>query len=349
MSIRVRYHRSNEQLPVTSTFQSVAPATSHDHLCSLRLFRTLMEMSDLPGSPRDVLSHIRRLAGLRARTQTSQASRSMHDSMLADAGDAGDEQRICLFVIKRLDKRKSYWWVGRKGVMRGPSSSPPRGVSKSPGDALEVERFCLSSDYEKRCVAFMHAFCAYVEHTFRMHLQRNNDTQQTYCCVLFERPEDAHSSRWEPDFAGGECGRTGCCVAVIIPPARRAFVTLGHASSMYAAGRRRVLLAPTPLAKVFADTAPRYMEFFLDRGRASSSIAYMSLWQRAKKANGIPFLTPALPGLRMFGAQFAPVNDSETVPHAVGMEAELPMRQFGQASLKLRIDLHAISAPFEKP
>ena len=194
----------------------------------------------------------------------------------------------------------------------------------------------------------MQGICGYVEECWRRHLAKNNFTQRTPAFILLERPEDAHASRWEPDFDGTDCWRTGCCVAVCIPVRGKAFVTLGHASSVYSGGKRELLVSPTPFAQLSKTTAEEYADFFLRRANANCSVRYISLWQRDRRRNGTPLATPPLHGLRIFGTKFAAVTEAQTVTDAVGYEEETQMRQFGRAELVLSVDLHAIAVPFER-
>ena len=164
--------------------------------------------------------------------------------------------------------------------------------------------------------------------------------------VLFERPENSHVHRWEPEIASSGCWRSGCCVAIEIPRNEVAAITLAHASSLYRGNKRQVLLSPTPYADLDKETAPIYADFFLNRGRANCSIRYISLWQRRISPRGRNTEDPPLEEFRLFGTEFAAVNDNVSIPDAVGLDEEVSMKQFARAELLWNVDLHAISVPF---
>ena len=198
-----------------------------------------------------------------------------------------------------------------------------------------------------RCLVFMLAVLDYVEQRWRNHVARTSFKQVGDVYVLFERPEDAHVHRWEPDIAGSGCWRSGCCVAIEIPRNEVAAVTLAHASSLYPGNKRQILLSPTPYADLDKDNAAIYANFFLNRGRANCSVRYISLWQRRVcPRRGRKIVDPPLQGFRLFGAEFGAVNDNVSIPDCVGMDEEVDMKQFARADLMLNVDLHAISVPF---
>ena len=107
-------------------------------------------------------------------------------------------------------------------------------------------------------------------------------------------------------FPDNDCWRTGWCVAAVVPERGEAYVTLVHACSLYVGRKRSVLLSPTPHGSALtAETAPDYVEFFLDRGTANCSVRYISLWQLdSERRNDSPPLT----GFRLFGTEFTPLN-----------------------------------------
>ena len=140
-----------------------------------------------------------------------------------------------------------------------------------------------------------------------------------------------------------DCWRTGCCVAVVVPPRGEAYVTLAHASSLYVGLRRSVLLSPTQHGSALtAEMAPDYVEFFLDRGTANCSIRYISLWQADSER---PHDSPPLTGFRLFGTEFTP-SKSPNIP--IRGSDQAPVRQFALAELQLNVDLHAISVPYRR-
>ena len=181
----------------------------------------------------------------------------------------------------------------------------------------------------------------FVEQRWRRHLVQHAYRSTADAMIVFERPEDARSDRWDPPFRGTDCWRTGCCVAVVVPANDRAYVTLAHASSMYKKRKRFVLLSPTPYADISRRTAPEYVGFFLNRGETNSSVRYMSLWQDDSAET-----TPPLEGFSLFGTQFARNSSANAIPDAGGGIDEIPVRQFGLAELQLNVDLHAISVPY---
>ena len=124
-------------------------------------------------------------------------------------------------------------------------------------------------------------------------------------------------------------------------PRGEAYVTLAHASSLYVGLKRSVLLSPTPHAALTAETAPEYVEFFLDRGTANCSVRYISLWQGERGNDDLPPLT----GFRFFGTEFTPFK-SPNIP--ISGSEEAPVRQFALAELQLNVDLHAISVPYRR-
>ena len=294
--------------------------------------------------------HIRSLAGPHAGLRSSLASSGLQESMRAGSG----AQLICLFVFKLLSRwspethtwdgspnRAAYWWVGQRGVMRGPSHKPPAEVSKRPGDP-RAHAFCARHGYPARCLACMEGLADYVEQRWRRHLAQHAHRSTTDTIIVFERPEDARSDRWDPPFHGTDCWRTGCCVAVVVPANDdRAYVTLAHASSMYKKRKRFVLLSPTPYADISRRTAPEYVGFFLNRGETNSSVRYMSLWQDDSAET-----TPPLEGFSLFGTQFARNSSANAIPDAGGGIDEIPVRQYGLAEQQLNVDLHAISVPY---
>ena len=94
---------------------------------------------DLGRLPRETLLYIHSLADARTKLQSSLASKGIQSEV------AWPEQpdQICLLVFKLLSRRSpttgewegsanraAYWWVGQRGVMRGPSHKPPAEVSK---------------------------------------------------------------------------------------------------------------------------------------------------------------------------------------------------------------------------
>ena len=312
--------------------------------------------SQLQSLPREVLTRIHKLSGPKSRTASTLVSKDMQESTLQTKHD-GD--LICLFVLKLLSRlspatrnwegsanRAAYWWVGRRGVLSGQSNKPPDGVSKRPGGKKEVQKFCHGDRYPKRCLVFLIGLMDYVEKRWRNHVARTRYQQVSNIYVLFERPEDAHVRRWEPEIAGTGCWRSGCCVSIEIPRNEEAAIGLAHASSLYPGNKRQVLLSPTPYADLDKDNAPIYADFFLNRGRANCSIRYISLWQRRISPDGRKTVDPPLQDFRLFGAEFGAVHDNVSIPDAVGLDEEVPMKQFARAELLLNVDLHAISVPF---
>ena len=313
-------------------------------------------MSRLQSLPREVLTRIHKLSGPKSRSQSTLVSKDMQESTLQTKHN---DDLICLFVLKLLSRlspatgnwegsanRAAYWWVGRKGILRGPSNKPPEGVSKRPGGKEEVQKFCHGDRYPKRCLVFMIGLLNYVESRWRNHVARTGYKQVGDLYLLFERPEDAHVHRWEPEIAGTGCWRSGCCVSIEIPRNEEAAVGLAHASSLYPGNKRQILLSPTPYADLDKETAPIYADYFLNRGRANCSIRYISLWQRRNCSDGRNTPDPPLQDFRLFGTAFAPVHDNVSIPDAVGLDEEVPMKQFARAELMLNVDLHAISVPF---
>ena len=200
-------------------------------------------MSRLQSLPREVLTRIHKLSGPKSRSQSTLVSKDMQDSTLQTKHN---DDLICLFVLKLLSRlspatgnwegsanRAAYWWVGRKGILRGPSNKPPEGVSKRPGGKEEVQKFCHGDRYPKRCLVFMIGLLNYVESRWRNHVARTGYKQVGHVYLLFERPEDAHVHRWEPEIAGTGCWRSGCCVSIEIPWNEEAAAGLAHASYLY--------------------------------------------------------------------------------------------------------------------
>ena len=143
-------------------------------------------------------------------------------------------------------------------------------------------------------------------------------------------------------FPDNDCWRTGWCVAAVVPERGEAYVTLAHASSPYVRLKRSVLLSPTPHGSALTpETAPDYVEFFLDRGTANCSVQYISLWRAdSERRNDSSPLT----GFRLTEF-FTPVN-SPNIP--ISGSEEAPVRQFALAELQLNVDLHAISVPYRR-
>ena len=231
--------------------------------------------------------YIHSLADARTKLQSSLASKGVKSVVVWPE----QPDQICIFVFKLLSRRSpttgewegspnraAYWWIGQRGIMRGPSNRPPAEVSKRPGGP-QVDAFCTGAGYRERCLACMQGLADFVEQRWRRHLAHHAYRSTTDTMIVFERPEDARSDRWDPPFPGTDCWRTGCCVAVVVPANGEAYVTLAHASSMYRERKRFVLLSPTPYADLSRRTAPEYVKFFLDRSETNSSVRYMSLWQ----------------------------------------------------------------------
>ena len=135
-------------------------------------------------------------------------------------------------------------------------------------------------------------------------------------------------------FPDNDCWRTGWCVAAVVPERGEAYVTLAHASSLYVGRKRSVLLSPTPHGSALTpETAPDYVEFFLDRGTANCSVRYISLWQLdSERRNDSPPLT----GFRL--TEFTPFK-SPNIPFSESEEAPV---------LQLNVDLHAICVPYRQ-
>ena len=113
---------------------------------------------------------------------------------------------------------------------------------------------------------------------------------------------------------------------MVVPPGGEAYVTLAHASSLYIGLRRSVLLSPTQHGSpLTAETAPEYVEFFLDRGTANCSVRYVSLWQADTKRrhDSLP-----LTGFRLFGSEFTPVK-FPNIP--ISGSEQAPVRQVALA------------------
>ena len=157
--------------------------------------------SQLQSLPREVLTRIHKLSGPKSRTASTLASKDIQESTLQTKHD---DDQLCLFVLKLLSRlspntgnwqgsanRAAYWWVGRRGILRGPSNKPPEGVSKRPG-GKEVQKFCLGDKYPKRCLLFLIGLMDYVEKRWRNHVARTGYKQVGDLYLLFERPEDAH-------------------------------------------------------------------------------------------------------------------------------------------------------------
>ena len=308
---------------------------------------TLPRPSKYPfdGLPVDASAHIDSFSDARSKLRTAITSADALRIAKTRSPVAG---QICLLVFKLLARWKArewegrpsrspaYWWVGQNALLRGPSNRPPATVSEKADGSSQVDTVCMTDDYPALCVAFVQGLADYVAQRWQRHLQRsqaygaNSDT-----IVVFERPEDARSDRWEPPFPGNDCWRTGCCVAVVVPPRGEAYVTLAHASSLYVGLRRSVLLSPTQHGSALtAETAPEYVEFFLDRGTANCSVRYISLWQADSER---PHDSPPLTGFRLFGTESTPSKSPN-----------MPVRQFALVELKLNVDLHAISVPYRR-
>ena len=307
-----------------------------------------MVSSNLGALPRESLHQIRALAGGQATLRSSLASNNLREVM-----GTGSPQLLCLFVLKLLSRwspethawegsanRAAYWWAGQKGVIRGPSNKPPAEVSKRPGGP-QVATFCMDESYNMRCLAFMRALVDYVASRWKAHLQRHAYRSESDIMIVFERPEDARSDRWDPRFYGNDCWRTGCCVAIVVPAHGRPEVTLAHASSLHRERKRYVLLSPTPYSRLGRKTAREYVNFFLDRGQTNASVRYISLWQDDHAET-----MPPLKGFTLFGAEFSLVGSTDAIPDQGGGIEEVPVRQFALAQLQLNVDLHAISVPY---
>ena len=305
--------------------------------------------SNLEALPKESLHQIRTLAGPQATLRSSLVSNSMREIMQTDS-----PALLCIFVFKLLSRlcpktrnweggpnRAAYWWIGQRGIMQGSSNKPPLEVSKRPGGPI-VDALCKQRGYQRRCLACMRGLADYVQQRWRRHLAQHAYTSTTDTMIVFERPEDARSDRWDPPFVGTDCWRTGCCVAVVLPAnGEAAYVTLAHASSVYKDRKRCVLLSPTPYADLRKRTAPEYVNFFLNRGETNASIRYISLWNEDGSET-----IPPLEGFRLFGTQFARVSSAHAIPDCGGGIDEIPVRQFGLAELQLNVDLHAISVPY---
>ena len=161
----------------------------------------------LQSLPREVLTRIHKLSGPKSRTASTLVSKDMQQSTLQTKHD---DDLVCLFVLKLFARqspatgnwegsanRAAYWWVGRRGVLSGPSNKPPDGVSKRPGGKKEVQKFCHGDNYPKRCLLFLIGLMDYVEKQWRNHVARTGYKQSSDIYVLFERPEDAHVKRWD--------------------------------------------------------------------------------------------------------------------------------------------------------
>ena len=144
-------------------------------------------------------------------------------------------------------------------------------------------------------------------------------------------------------FPDNDCWRTGWCVAVVVPERGEAYVTLAHASSLYVGLKRSVLLSPTPHGSALTpETAPDYVEFFLDRGTANCSVRYISLWQADTERRHD---SPPLTGHRPYDTQFTPVK-FQNIP--ISGSEQAPVRQVALAELQLNVDRHAISVPYRR-